>query len=105
MNLMIADRMHIVPDGVQIAAEDIEEGLAKIRADVEIEYTGTGTRDIYLVTELLDAQGKTVAEERTAMTVFEGTKASYRQNLYVKNPNLWDAEHPLSVPLSFSSGG
>lgn len=94
VNLMIADRMHIVPDGVQIAAEDIEEGLAKIRADVEIEYTGTGTRDIYLVTELLDAQGKTVAEERTAMTVFEGTKASYRQNLYVKNPNLWDAEHP-----------
>lgn len=94
VNLMVADRLHIAPDGIRITVEDAENDLAKIRVDAEVKYTGNGTRNVQLVTEVMDARGNKVAEEKSGMTIFARTDAVYRQNLYVKNPKLWDAENP-----------
>ncbi len=94
VNLMIADRMHLVPDGAHLAAVDVEEGHASVRVESAIEYTGTGIRDIHLQVELLDAEGAVVAADCMPVTVEEHSKAVYRQKIYVENPRLWDVDDP-----------
>ncbi len=93
VNLMIADRLHIVPDGVQLAAIEIEEDQAIVRVKTEIEYTGTGVRDTELHIQLLDTDGIVVAEDMMPVTVEQGMKQVYQQKIYVENPILWDLEN------------
>lgn len=94
VNLMIADRLHLAADSVHLAAVDVEEDQAVIRAAATIAYTGTGVRDIQFLIRLLDAEGNLAAESVMPVTVEEHTEQEYLQKLYVDQPKLWDDEHP-----------
>lgn len=94
VNLMIADRMHLVPDSVHLAVIDVEDGQAVIRVESTIEYTGTGVRDITLQVQLRDVDGTVVAEDCIPVTVEEHSRRAYRQKIYVENPKLWDVDTP-----------
>lgn len=94
VNLMIANRLHLACDSVHLAAVEAEEELAVIRVEAEVEYTGTGVRDIMLEAQLKDADGKIVAKSSMPLTIEEHTKNVYRQKLYVENPNLWNVDSP-----------
>lgn len=94
VNLMIADRMHLIPDGAHLAVVDVEEAQAAVRVESVIEYTGTGIRDIMLCTQLLDADGVVVAEDSMPVTIEEHSQNTYRQKVYVENPKLWDVDTP-----------
>lgn len=94
VNLCVADRLHLVPDGIHLAAVDIEDGQAVVRAESTIEYNGIGVRDLWLCVQLLDQDGNTVAQNRMPITAEEQMKKTYRQMLYVENPVLWDVESP-----------
>ena len=94
VNLMIAGRLHLVPDSVQLAAIEVEDDQAIIRAKSTIAYTGIGIREITLCTELMDAEGNVVAADEMSVTVEEHSEQEYQQKMYVPNPNRWDAENP-----------
>ena len=94
VNLMIADRLHLVPDSVQLAAIGVEDDQAIIRAKSTIAYTGIGIREIALCTELMDAEGNVVAADEMPVMVEEHSEQEYQQKMYVPNPNRWDAENP-----------
>ena len=94
VNLMIADRLHLVPDSVQLAAIEVEDDQAIIRAKSTIAYTGIGIREITLCTELMDTDGNVVAADEMPVTVEEHSEQTYQQKMYVLNPNRWDAENP-----------
>ena len=94
VNIMTADRLHLAPDSVHLAAIEIEDEQAIIRAKSTITYTGTGIREIRLCTELMDAEGNIVAADEMPMTIEEHSEQEYQQKMYVQNPNLWDAENP-----------
>lgn len=94
VNLMIADRLHLAADSVHLAAVDVEEDQAVIRAAATIAYTGTGVRDVQFFIRLLDADGNVAAESVMPVTVEEYTEREYLQKLYVDQPKLWDEEHP-----------
>ena len=94
VNLMIAGRLHLVPDSVQLAAIEVEDDQAIIRAKSTIAYTGIGIREITLCTELMDAEGNVVAADEMPVMVEEHSEQEYQQKMYVPNPNRWDAENP-----------
>ena len=94
VNLMIADRMHLAADSVHLAAVDVEEDQAVIRAAATIAYTGTGVRDVQFFIRLLDVDGNVAAESVMPVTVEEHTEREYLQKLYVDQPKLWDEEYP-----------
>lgn len=94
VNLMISDRLHILPDGVQLGTIELDEELARIRVQTQLEYRGTGTREITLTNELIDAEGNAVASDVMPITLTEGDNGTYRQWLTVFDPKTWDAEHP-----------
>lgn len=94
VNIMVADRLHLIPDSIHLAAIEVEDGQAIIRAKSTIEYTGIGVRDITLHVELKDAKGQVVASDSMPITVAEQTSQEYQQKMYVQDAQLWDAENP-----------
>lgn len=94
VNLMIADRLHFACDGVRLFTKDLEDNLAVIQVNGEIEYTGYGVRDVRFVVELQDAEGNIAAVNSMPMTIADCTKKNYEQMLYLDTPKTWDAEHP-----------
>ncbi len=94
VNLMVADRLHIAPDGVRLATTDLDEEYATIRVDTDLEYKGLGVRNIGLTIQLFDAEGAEVAADTMQVTMIEGKAASYRQWITVEKPHTWDAEDP-----------
>lgn len=94
VNLMVADRLHLIPDGAHLAAVDVTEDQAVVRVESVVEYTGTDVRDITLCVQLLDADGIIVAEDSMPVTVEEHSRNTYRQRIYVENPRLWDVDTP-----------
>jgi len=92
--ILISNRLHYRPEGIHLSTVDLEKDLAVIQVDSRIEYTGIGTRSVWLKVELLDCCGETVAEDILPVTVFEHTEKQYRQRLYVRNPELWSDETP-----------
>ena len=94
VHLMKADRLHFAADGVRISVEELEEDLAVIRAESEVDFCGMRTEDAVLHMELLNDKGETVAEDELPFTIQEGERNTYRQRLFLHNPICWDAETP-----------
>ena len=94
VRLMVADRLHLIPDSVHLAVMDLDSEQAVIRTESVIEYTGTGVRDITLTIELLDAEGRVAASDTIPVTVMEHSKEQYRQTFYVDQPKLWNVDTP-----------
>lgn len=94
VNIMIADRMHFLPDGVHLSTISLEQELAVISVESELEYTGLGNRDIRLCQELYNAEGELVARDEIPVTVSEHTTHHLRQKLYVDKPVKWDTDNP-----------
>lgn len=94
VNLLIGNRLRLVPDMVHFSLLELEEDLAAVQVESTIAYSGVGTRDIVYKTELFDAEGNLAAQEEMPITIMEHSENVYRQRLFVDEPKLWDTEHP-----------
>ena len=94
VNLMIADPVHIVPDGVFVRADDISQDLAAIDAAVELANDTCTMKTVLVKAELTDAEGNAVASGQIPVTLGEAEKNTYHLRMYVKEPKLWDEETP-----------
>lgn len=94
VNLMVADRLHLIPDGIHLRTMEADAEQAVIRAESTLEYTGTGVRDVALTIQLLDEKERVLAENVMPVTIQEHTKQTYRQTLYLAKPQFWGTEHP-----------
>jgi len=94
VNIMIADPVHIAPDGVFVHMEDISEDLAAVDVDVEVANDTMQMRSLLLRGTLSDADGKIVAEGTIPVTISEGEKNIYRMHMFISDPALWDEESP-----------
>lgn len=94
VNLMVADRLHLIPDGIHLRTMDLEEDQAVIRAESTLEYTGTGVRDVTLTVQLLEEDGTVAAQDTMPITILEHTSQTYRQTFCLPKPRLWDPDDP-----------
>ena len=94
VNLMVADPVHIAPDGVFVRADDISQDLAAIDASVELVNDTCTLKTVLVKAELTDAEGNAVASGQIPVTLGEAEKNTYHLRMYVKEPKLWDEETP-----------
>ncbi|WP_020427609.1 glycoside hydrolase family 2 protein, partial [Paenibacillus riograndensis] len=92
--IMVADLVHIAVDGVKINATDIESKHAVVVVATDVENEGINPRTVRIVTEIVDADGNSVASDTAPFTAFAGEKATSRQRLYIREPKLWNVETP-----------
>lgn len=94
VHLMIAEPTYIAPDGVFVKTESVDEQIAEIAVCTEVVNDDKTMKSIFLSAKLTDEAGKTVAEGSMPVTIRGHVTDTYKLRLFVKNPKLWDAEHP-----------
>lgn len=94
VNLILGDDLYIVPEGTRLSSKEADSDMAVIEAAIPIRYEGTAVREIKLVAELYDADGSTVSRSEMSVTALRNLDSVYRLTLYVRKPELWDADHP-----------
>ena len=94
VNLMIAEPVHIMPDGVFVMTENTDDGIAEIAVCTETANDTAVMKELTLKAKICGGDGSTAAEGSMPVTIRGNVTDTYRMRLFVKNPKLWDAENP-----------
>ena len=94
VNLMIGALVHIVPDGVKVTTEEIEDGMATVRIETVIHCSGNSKKRISLLTQFADDGSKNAAEDQIFITVKGDKEYHITQRLTIPDPKLWDVDDP-----------
>ncbi len=94
VKIMKANSLHIIPDGLRIMTKPVDDGLVVIEAAVTLENSQRAKRPVRLSTVILDADGKEVASDCTAVTVFAGDSLTVRQRMVIPQVQLWNTDTP-----------
>jgi beta-galactosidase len=92
--IMVANPVHIAVDGVKITTPDISRERAIVMVATVVENEGMNPQSTKVITEIVDADGNTVASDTAPLTSFVNEDAILRQRLYIKQPKLWNVDTP-----------
>lgn len=93
--LLHGPRVHVVPDGIFVYTKEVADGYAFLEAQVEVENAGLGNR-LVEVALTLSPEGSEVVAAETKRVIQVGARKTEmaRMTMTVKDPMLWDADHP-----------
>ncbi|MBQ6094338.1 MAG: DUF4982 domain-containing protein [Lachnospiraceae bacterium] len=93
--LLHGPRVHLVPDGIFVYTKEVADGYAFLEAQVEVENAGLGNR-LVEVALTLSPEGSEVVAAETKRVIQVGARKTEmaRMTMTVKDPMLWDADHP-----------
>lgn len=94
VNILIGNAVHIKEDSIKVSTPEISDTEAVVMVDTVIKNQGMGCKKAALLTQILDREGKVIAEDRIPVTLFGSKLVSCRQRILIDTPNLWDTEHP-----------
>nr|MCR5398081.1 DUF4982 domain-containing protein [Lachnospiraceae bacterium] len=87
--------VHIVPDGIFAYTKEVSDGYAFLEAQVEVENSGLGNRLAQVtVTICKEGTDAVVTKTERVIQICAGKTETARMSLNVKDPMLWDADHP-----------
>lgn len=100
VQLLITNEVKVEPFGVHIwNDEKVLKGSALLHLNTELKNYSTKPRQVVLVSNLLDRQGKLVAKAENKIVLRAGTLIEIPQQLMVKDPELWAPQHPYLYTL------
>lgn len=95
VKLLHGPRVHIAPDGVFVYTKEIADGCAFLEALVEVENAGLGNRLAEVTLTLFpENSGEAAACTKRVIQVGPRSAETARMAFTVREPVLWDAEHP-----------
>ncbi len=95
VNLVHGPRIHTVPDGVFIYTKEITDEYAFLNAEVEVCNSTMEDHLAQVTLELIpEGDEQAVSVTKQALQVAHAGTGTARLALHVKNPKLWDADHP-----------
>jgi beta-galactosidase len=103
--LLSSGKTYLRPDGVQIKTVDCDKRLASLEVNAEIRNDDEKC-DCVLYSEIRDREGNVVAQDEAPLSLFANEVRMMSRRLYVKDPMLWDDEHPAlyDVVLTLKRG-
>lgn len=95
VKLLHGPRVHVVPDGIFVQTKQVVDGYAFLEALVEVE-NGTLENRLAEVTVILSSEetGEVCTQTKRVIQVGAGKMERARMAFPVKDPLLWDADHP-----------
>ena len=93
VHLIVTEDAHVPVWGTQVVTDELGSDFARISQKTDLEVpAGKSLKDYTLVTEIKDATGRVVAQNRCSA---ESAKAQhYTQQFVVENPQLWTVDTP-----------
>lgn len=102
-HLIVQDKLHITEPifadkiaggGVFVTFPELSKASAIVNVKTHIQNDDSVGRSFFIKTMLLDAQGKVVASVEAPATLAAGSDQQFKQELSVKNPELWSPGSP-----------
>ncbi len=93
VHLLVTEAAHIPVWGTQLTTPVINSEFAKVKIKTKLTRPeNTAVEDFFLLTEIKNGAGKTVASLKTALGKHDLN--IFEQDLVVQEPELWDTENP-----------
>jgi len=96
VRLVRTTHVFIGQSGIFISTPQVTEAQATIHAQVTVTNESSGPCEVFLKISMLDPDGKIVGTAQTPLqTVSNFASALFAQDIFFKNPQRWDLEHPV----------
>ncbi|MFD2720652.1 malectin domain-containing carbohydrate-binding protein [Hymenobacter monticola] len=101
VSLVVTSPVRVEPFGVHVWADStVSAQAAQLRVDTELKNYGTQAQTLTISSQLLDRQGRSVAETSTKQKLAAGAGVQLHQQLPVlKQPHLWSLADPYLYRL------
>lgn len=94
VRLVVTDPVHIDHWGVFVTTPHIAVEQADVHVKTTVINQSDTTREVTLQTTIFVPDGKTVQSAEVTQTIPAGKSTDFQQDISVKNPQLWDINHP-----------
>ena len=94
VRLVTSEKLHVAKWGTYVTTPEVSAEKASVHLEVTIENKSDVEKEFQLVTSILDANNKEVANAKTTEKIGANTNAKKVHNLNVNQPKLWDTENP-----------
>lgn len=97
--LVTADKVHFTMDdhgsnGIKINTPSVSADKADVLVSGMVSNQSSASKNLLVVTEISDAQGKMVSKAQSSLQLKAGTDAFFSQAQQVKSPHLWSPDEP-----------
>jgi beta-galactosidase len=100
VRLVMTDPVHVAWYGTFVTTPQVSADQATVRVQTELKNARTAAVQLALVSEVLDASGKRVAQHRSERTLPPGGMVNEDQTLpEITRPRLWSPETPYLYKL------
>lgn len=94
VSLITVDKLHIPVWGTFVTTPNITKDKADVNIQVKVKNTNNSRAKFTLTTNLIDAQGNSVAQNSKDLSLSSASSKEFKQKLSVSNPKLWDIHSP-----------
>jgi beta-galactosidase len=94
VQLVASEKLHVAKWGTYATTPEVSAEKASVHLEVTIENKTNFQKEFQLVTSILDANNKEVANAKTTEKIDANTNSKKVHNLNVNQPKLWDTENP-----------
>ncbi len=94
MRLVTTEKLHVGKWGTFVTTPEVSTGKSKVHLEVTIDNDFDTAREFTLVTSILDANNKEVANKISLEKIGAKTFETKVHNLEVLKPQLWNTENP-----------
>jgi beta-galactosidase len=91
--LVASDKLHVAQWGTYVTTPEVSVEKATVHFEVTIENKTNLEKEFQLVTSILDANNKEVANATTTEKIGANTNSKKVHNLNVNQPKLWDTKN------------
>jgi beta-galactosidase len=94
VRLVTTDKVHVAHWGTYVTTPEVSKEKATVVYELKIQNDAAVTKDVKVVTTILDANNRSVAQLETAETIAAQSRLVKEHNLQVNHPKLWDTKNP-----------
>lgn len=92
--LVITDKLHIPQYGTYITTPKVTKETSLVKIETNVVNERDERKITKLITEIVDASGKKVAEFVSVAPISSGENFKFTQEIDVDNPKLWSCDEP-----------
>lgn len=99
VNLHQGGMIHVPPEEIRIATEEIRENYAVVSVETALQNTGIHAGKVTVCCRVMDEQGNQAAGGENTVSLLAAEETVSRMKLTVDAPCLWSPEHPALYRL------
>jgi beta-galactosidase len=92
--LIKTDRLHVARFGTYVTTPEVSEKEAKVRIKTTLENEYKKTKNLTLVSKIIDSKGIILDTETSSQTIEPYSKVEFSQKGTIQKPLLWSPETP-----------